>query len=135
LSIPKWNRFEYWQADLARELIISCEHADVPAPAATSEHFSHLLIERPQFLLLTDAFAVRRVAQNRSGRAFGRPQVAQILALEVQQMPDAGGPRIAFGKLNGVLADVETVDRGWQLLQHAATGVVAQRRPQRHVVI
>src|SRR5262249_26529055 len=97
--------------------------------AALTEDLAQRPVKAPQFLLLPEPLAVRRVAHDHARRAVRRPEVGHVLYLEVQQMTNAGGAGVAVGEGDRVAANVAAEDRRVQLLPHASARLVPQRRP------
>ena len=94
------------------------------------------LIQPNQLLLLADAFAVGRVAQDHARRSLRRPEVAHVALVEAQQVADAGGAGVVDGERHRVAAHVRAEDRRRQrpaarraAPRRAAPSTAARRNP------
>src|SRR3989442_369805 len=98
LPVEERHAALHWQADFLGEEVLDVESKEAPAVPATADHVAEFAVEADPFLLLTDSFAVGRVANHEPRRAGGRVHVAHVLAVELDQVADTGHLRVLPGE-------------------------------------
>src|SRR5207247_72284 len=106
LAVEERNLFDRLQVDLSSQGGVTREDKGLPARAALLQHFAKLSIQRSQLFLLAEAFAIGRIAQDRSRRSGGRLEVIQVLLLETNQVADAGGASVGLREGERITANV-----------------------------
>ena len=104
------------QADGATEILIRGDHGKSPAIELFTRRVADRAIGRCQGILLANALAIRRIAdeQARSCRIGRAPQVFDRLPLEAREADHSGLLRIALGLVEDIRILIHAEKRGWQ---------------------